>query len=318
MAGNAAKESMLPLATSAATTQTEGDAPKKGRLYDFLTLEKLLSKKTLEKFRWSNIPDMAKLGIYFGVYLSIGTTVFYSLEDQIKGKKTNDLVDSLYLCVVTMTTVGYGDLVPNGFSSKILATAFATVGMCLVGIVVKIAASFLVEKQEKMLMNALHLANKIGPVDALKQIESTKISYWKLIISAGVMFGHFLIGIFMLIGIEGMDTMDAVYCSLTTMTTVGYGDESFSTSFGRLFGIFWISTGTSTLGQLLLYFAEVYTEAQQKEVVKMVLSKRITDMDMEAAEHVDDEKKRLGTADYLKISEDDMNLAAKEFQDAKP
>lgn len=309
MAGNAAKESMLPLAASA-TPRTEENAPKKGRFHEFLSLE---------KFKWSNIPAMSKLGIYFSVYLSIGTTIFYCLEDQIKGKKTNDLVDSLYLCVVTMTTVGYGDLVPNGFTSKISASAFATIGMCLVGIVVKIAASFLVEKQEKMLMDALHLANKVGPVDALKQIESTKISYLKLIISGGVMLGHFLIGIFMLVGIEDMDSMDAVYCSLTTMTTVGYGDTSFSTSLGRLFGIFWISTGTSTLGQLLLYFAEVYTEAQQKEVVKKVLSKRITDMDMEAANH---DKKPIGTADYLiqklkemgKISEDDINLAAKDVE----
>ncbi|GKV19401.1 hypothetical protein SLEP1_g29669 [Rubroshorea leprosula] len=318
MASSAAKESTLPLAASA-TPKNEEDTHKKRRFH------KVLAYVPTE-IRLSIPPILSKLGIYFGVYLSLGTAIFYCLEDEIKGKKTNDLIDSLYLCVQTMTTVGYGDLDPDSFLAKTVCSVFATVGMYLVGVVVKLAASYLVEKQEDMLIRALHLSQKIGPVDALKQIETTKISYKKCYISAAVMLAHMFIGIFMLMGIEKMDFLDAVYCTSTTMTTVGYGDESFSTALGRLFGIAWISSGTTSLGQLLLYLAEAYVEGQQIEVVKLVLSRRITNIDLEAADHIGNKEKLTGATDSIlqklkemgKISQDDIALASKEFQDVPP
>ncbi|KAL4271831.1 hypothetical protein GQ457_13G001490 [Hibiscus cannabinus] len=270
----------------------------------------------------SEIPDLKWLGIYFGVYLTIGTISFYSIKDDIGGKKTNDFVDSLYYCVTTMTTVGNGDLSPHSFDAQVLSAIFVIVGMFLFGIAVKIAAKYLVVKQQMVMVNALRTARKIGPVEALKEIDSLKIDYLKIKISLIVMGVHFVLGIFVLLTVEGQDFFDCIYCAVTTMTTTGYGEQSFQSTFGRMFAAFWISTGTSCVCQLFLYFAEVYTDVETRKLAKRVIASNIAaKKDLEAAVDTEDHK-AYGAKEPGKMKQDDVSVAMKDVDDvsspAKP
>ncbi|XVE50835.1 hypothetical protein DITRI_Ditri01bG0195700 [Diplodiscus trichospermus] len=317
MVSNAAKQARLPMAAGSPTLTDDENSPKKRSFRS----SKTSSVAANYGFR-TDLPDLKRLGIYFGIYFGVGTTSFFALKNHIRGHKTNDVIDSLYLCVQTMTTVGYGDLVPHSVLSQLICTIFITIGMCLFGIVVKIAASYLVEKQQMVLVNTLHTAQKIGQIEALKEIENIKIDYTKCVISLIAMAAHFVLGVFVLVTVEGMDFEDAVYCACTTMTTVGFGDESFSSEFGRMFGVLWITTGTSCLGQLFLYIAEVYTDIQTKKLVKWALTSNVVAMkDLEAAHNVEDDKV-YGAADFIlyklketgKIKQEDISVAMKDFE----
>ncbi|RXI07232.1 hypothetical protein DVH24_026368 [Malus domestica] len=44
--------------------------------------------------------------------------------------------------------------------------------------------------------------------------------------------------------IEKLSLMDAFYCVCSTISTLGYGDKSFSTQAGGVFAMFWILKGT--------------------------------------------------------------------------
>ncbi|CAI0378817.1 unnamed protein product [Linum tenue] len=129
--------------------------------------------------------------------------------------------------------------------------------MALVGLIVSKAADYLVEKQEILLVKAMHLRDKTGPTEILKEATTKKMK---------------------------LGFIDAFYCVCSTVTTLGYGDKSFSTSGGRLFAVVWIMVSTIGLAQLFLYVAEVFTESRQRALVNWVLTRKMTTGDLEAAD----------------------------------
>ncbi|KAK6947072.1 Potassium channel domain [Dillenia turbinata] len=265
-------------------------------------------------------PGFKKVCLFLTIYLGVGTVCFYLFGDQIKGEKTNVILDALYLCIVTMTTVGYGDLVPNSVPTKLFACAFVFMGMALVGLILSKAADYMVEKQEILLVKALHISRAVGPTEILKEMETNKVRY-KCIMTFILLLALISIGTTFLATVEKLDTLDAFYCVCSTITTLGYGDRSFSTSAGRAFAVFWILTSTVCVAQFFLYLAEVSTESRQKALAKWVLNRRMTNVDLEAADL--DEDGVVGVAEFIlyklkemgKVSQEDISLAFEEFED---
>lgn len=220
--------------------------------------------------------------MWLGAYLGGGTICFFLIRHQIKGQKTNGILDSIYFCVVTMTTVGYGDLVPNSMLAKLLATIYVFTGMVLVGLILSQAADYIVEKQEILLARTIYMRKK-GPTEILKEVETHKVKY-KFIMAGILLFVLIIVGTVFLFVVEEFNFMDAFYCVCSTITTLGYGDESFSTKRGRIFAIFWILSSTICLAQFFLYLAELYTERRQSSFVKWVLKRNLTPLDLEAAD----------------------------------
>lgn len=265
-------------------------------------------------------PSFRMVALYLVVYLGLSTICFYLVRDQISGKKTNGFLDSLYLCIVTMTTVGYGDLVPNSVTTKLIACAFVFTGMALVGHILTKAADYLVEKQEILLVKALHMRRKVGPSDIMNELETHKASY-KCLTAFIILVVLIFVGTIFLVKVEKLDIVDAFYCVCSTITTLGYGDQSFKTTAGRIFAVFWILTSTICLAQFILYAAELNTENRQKALVKWVLHRKITKLDLEAADLDDDGV--VGAPEFIiyklkemgKISQEDIFLVMKEFED---
>ena len=60
------------------------------------------------------------------VVMGIGTVVYHVLEDW-------SWIDSFYFSVVTLTTVGYGDLAPSTDASKLFTVGYLATGISLLG-----------------------------------------------------------------------------------------------------------------------------------------------------------------------------------------
>ncbi|XP_048446308.1 two-pore potassium channel 1 isoform X2 [Pyrus x bretschneideri] len=253
---------------------------------DYVALETGLPSgpRTDQSFFGNIHPSFRIVAAFLTVYLGLGTVCFYLVRNQLKGEKTNGVVDAVYFCIVTMTTVGYGDLVPNSVLSKLLACAFVFSGMALVGMILSKAADYLVEKQELLLVKALHTSKKVGHIEILKDIETNSLRY-KCIVVFILLLLLIIGGTIFLATVEKLSLVDSFYCVCCTITTMGYGDKSFSTQAGRAFAVFWILT------------------------------------DLEAADLDDDGV--VGAAEFViyklkemgKISQEDVRLVMEEFED---
>ncbi len=90
--------------------------------------------------------DEFKILLFLLTVLLIGSTSFYS---QFEGWR---IIDSLYFSVMTMSTIGYGDLVPVKDISKVFTILFTflSVGV-FVSLNAKIVMIMLNQKKEKHL-----------------------------------------------------------------------------------------------------------------------------------------------------------------------
>ncbi|KAL3850956.1 hypothetical protein ACJIZ3_012838 [Penstemon smallii] len=263
--------------------------------------------------------DFKKVLMFLTAYLVVGAFSFFLVRNQIKGNKTNAILDAIYFCVVTMTTVGYGDLVPDSVMSKLLACVFVFVAMALVGFLLSKAADYIVEKQEILLFKAIHMREKYSHVEILREVETKRAKY-KFLTALVLLVLLMIVGIVFLYQKEGLDFFDALYCVCATITTLGYGDKSFTTSGGRIFAAFWILMSTICLAQFFYSLAELYTERRRKPLLNWVLTRKLTSSDLEAADLDDD--KVVSAAEFIvfklkelgKISEEDIAMVMEGFK----
>jgi voltage-gated potassium channel len=77
------------------------------------------------------------------IMLLVSGTVFYVLNEGWS------IIDALYFCVMTMSTVGYGDLSPSNNISKIFTIVYSlmTIGV-FVGVASKLAKALLTPKDQ--------------------------------------------------------------------------------------------------------------------------------------------------------------------------
>jgi potassium channel subfamily K len=238
-------------------------------------------------------PNIKQVGMFVGIYISVVSMCFYILRKQFRGSSTNKLVDSVYYCISTLTTVGYGDLAPHTTLTKLLSSIFAFAGMGLVGLVLNKTGDYFLEKQETMFLKAMHMHKKLGPDEFEKEFDTITskdrrlalTNFLKLIITIS---GLVVFGLLHLAVVDEFDFIDAIYWISVTITTLGYEDESFKHTKGRIFAVFWILSSTVSLAQCFLQVIELKFQCRQRAFVKRFLAQRMTNLDLEAAGPGDD------------------------------
>ena len=97
----------------------------------------------------------AKITVFFFTMLLLAVimgTIAYLLESSLN-PKFSSIPDSVYWAIVTMTTVGYGDVAPITVAGKLLASFCMLLGYCIIavptGIVVGETVNALVNRQDE-------------------------------------------------------------------------------------------------------------------------------------------------------------------------
>ncbi|KAL2935297.1 Two-pore potassium channel 5 [Bienertia sinuspersici] len=262
-----------------------------------------------EELGKSGILMVRQAGILLVIYLLMGVLVYgLNTEQYSKGVETHPIVDALYFCIVTMCTIGYGDITPLTPFTKIFACIFVLIGFGFIDTLLSGVVNYILDVQEQnILSDILHqktnhqVAVSSSPSNQNKNhnhnhrllhfltlrlvdVEKGRMRIrLKVCLALSVLVFCIGIGALFLYFAEDMSWVDSVYLSALSVTTVGYGDRAFNTLTGRLFASVWLLVSTLAVARAFLYLVEARIHKRQRTIAKWVLQRDVTPSDLFAA-----------------------------------
>ncbi|KAK8489812.1 hypothetical protein V6N13_078113 [Hibiscus sabdariffa] len=221
------------------------------------------------------------------LYLSLGVVIYWFNRHNFLGSETHPVVDALYFCIVTMCTIGYGDIIPNSVATKLFSILFVLVGFGFIDILLSGMVSYVLDLQENYLLRTVeHEGQKKD--SARSYIIDVKKGRMRIRMKVGLALGVVVlcigIGVGVMHFIESLGWLDAFYLSVMSVTTVGYGDHAFKTMPGRIFAAIWLLVSTLAVARAFLYLAEARVDKRHRRMAKWVLGQDMTISEFLAAD----------------------------------
>jgi len=198
------------------------------------------------------------------VFLGIGW-IGFTLMDEMRA------LDGLYMTFVTITTVGYGDLSPDGDGTKIFFIFWIFFGLSIVAtglaLIVEFSTKLELEETEEVGL----YRRTMNAIDAV--IGKT---WRKLAMEFTVLVLFIAVGTAWVCTVEQFSFIDGLYWSVQTLTTVGYGDLDLDHDSTKVFVIVYAVFGTALTVTSLAGMACLWVEHDQAEKVQQMIDHGLT------------------------------------------
>lgn len=234
-------------------------------------------KKSSPWVKWTVISTIAIA--WFGCGIWVGC--------QMEGWQ---FITAVYVMVQIVTTIGYGDILIQNDAMKMYIAIYVLLGVLILAGLVSNLIVDLLAKEEKILKNQFKRVrsrivsdSNVPPTESSKALIKISISFvlFLVFLGAGTIFYATYEACTCSYGrtkIEGCQDgekcvatggqvkswTDAFYMSVVTLTTVGFGDHSPKSYYGRWFGIFWMLFGVVATGNFINAASE-FIMAQDKD-----------------------------------------------------
>lgn len=184
------------------------------------------------------------------LYFAVGVVFFTYMRERADW----DILDCIYFSVLTLTTIGYGDLTPETDGQKVFTIFYVIIGFCILGYALGSIGQHVAKREERHLMRELNDAREGRDI---MSPEGASL-LWRVTVSAhGVLF-FLAIGTLFFSLNENWTSLDAFYFSAVSLTTVGYGDLQLHNKSSRIFAIFYLLLGTLMTAYFLGSIAELF------------------------------------------------------------
>uniref|UniRef100_A0A7S2IN49 EF-hand domain-containing protein n=1 Tax=Haptolina brevifila TaxID=156173 RepID=A0A7S2IN49_9EUKA len=168
--------------------------------------------------------------------------------------------EACYFCVITVTTVGFGDYAPTSDISKLFVSAYILVGLTLfatcLGLIVGHVHSPLEEHVKRQSRHHRHIVQAIGCFFIA--------TFWLTIGAVTVYF------------MEGWSITDSIYWTIVATCTVGYGDLEIQDTMSRrvltVYMLFAVGGVAISLGKLGALCTEIEREKDVQAFVERGIS----------------------------------------------
>ncbi|KAK4790448.1 hypothetical protein SAY86_017752 [Trapa natans] len=227
--------------------------------------------------------------LFLCIYLFIGVAIYAFNRDHFSGLETHPVIDALYFCIVTLCTIGYGDIAPTTWQTKLFACFFVLIGFGFIDILLSGVVNYVLDLQESLILSGIKTGRARGesfPAGSyIVDLEKGRMRIrLKVGLALGVVFLCIGIGALVLYFVEELEWVDALYLAVMSVTTVGYGDRAFKKPEGRLFAAFWLLFSTLMVARAFMYLVEARIDKRHRMVAKWVLHREITVQDLLAAD----------------------------------
>ncbi|PWZ33553.1 Two-pore potassium channel 2 [Zea mays] len=223
-------------------------------------------------------PSIARRAIVSVIlYISIGVLVYMTNVEGFKGKSTFKLVDALYFTIISLCTIGYGDIVPCTTFTKVFTCLFLLVGVRFIDLMLNGLLTNVLDKQRTVLLSTMD-DNKLNKVFDTYMIDARKKrsrGRMKVILALSVVAGTISICTIIVHEVEGLNWIDSFYLSVISVTTVGYGDKSFSTTAGRLTATVCLLVSTLAVAKAFLFLTDLRMDKRNRRTTKWILKKKM-------------------------------------------
>ncbi|KAG9128635.1 hypothetical protein Leryth_017125 [Lithospermum erythrorhizon] len=259
------------------------------------------SKPTRESELSDSVESIRLAGLLLLVYLTIGVVIYSFNRDQFSGTDTHTVIDAFYFCIVTMCTIGYGDITPLTPFAKVFACFFVLIGFGFIDILLSGLVNYVLDLQENMILAGMakegkgkhhhrhdkksHSPCRFSAMDFVVDVAKGRMRIrLKVGLALGVVLLSIGIGSLVLHLVEGLDWVDSVYLAVMSVTTVGYGDKAFKTTGGRWFAAVWLLLSTLAVARAFLYLAEARIAKRHRRIADKILQRDITIDDLLSAD----------------------------------
>ncbi|MGZ4978597.1 MAG: NAD-binding protein, partial [Methylobacter sp.] len=94
--------------------------------------------------------ELVTLGIFLSFLVFIGSTAIYLFENPANGGQVNNLFEAFYWAIVTVATVGYGDIAPQTVGGRIVAMVLILIGLGILSFLVSIIVAAFNEEMDEL------------------------------------------------------------------------------------------------------------------------------------------------------------------------
>lgn len=208
--------------------------------------------------------------------------------------------DCVYFTVVSLLTVGFGDLVPTHNSTKVFTCCFAFVSIALITAALNYIIGFIVDRQEEMVLGSMFDGEADSDADTSSQssfdldaenpvtgiaaeaklADHITLEEWRhLAVTTALYMLVLLAGAVVFSALQGLSIVDSVYLVCMSATTIGFGDLDPSTPASRLFATVWLIFSTLGLAKVLADYTDTRLRAKQRRASARLLSANLTERD---------------------------------------
>jgi len=201
------------------------------------------------------------------------------------------LTSALYFLVTLLSTVGYGDLAPEGTVGRLFTAIYAVVGVSIVANFLSTALSHMLEKQSVTLVRMLSSSSSSGKINSGEvELVSSSTSSSALAASIAQYLLILALGGLILARFQGLRFIDAIYFVCISATTVGLGDITPQTQAGRGFAVLWLLFATVGLARVIAAVTDFKLNQAQEKMRERLLRTPLSDKSIEVMDQDSDSK----------------------------